>query len=304
MATLTQTADRAVASVEAGDFMVQEQVGRKLLTLSEHVPPLASAGHYFVAEGLRLQADLKSGSDRKLLLLGAMDEYEMSRELDPLSVRAIRGLARTYEVLGDPEEATKLFQFGYVAALQQLADSDRTDQTHRLELSHEILRVTRHYVHCLAELRNTDQIAFRGYRVTVDELHVLTRESSAFHRTRLPLFSAYKRWSHIEWFMGLTLLAKSYIAIGDNFRAAQELCFAFLERRSMLNTEQPLTPIDVANLTWWLGTAFQLGTEPVPGWFAALEQLARTLGEGNDVPVLVALDALGRVMAPMLPPGT
>jgi hypothetical protein len=292
----------AVDAVEQGDFFRQEELGRDLVLLSGDLPHLAPVGHYFVGEGLRLQADLQKGAERNRLLAAAIEEYETSRQLDPQSVRATRGLARTYEVLGDYEEATRLFQFGYSTARQQVADADDGDPQHRLELSHEVLRVTRHYVHCLATLRDHDQVGFRLTGQTESTLHRLTLESGALHRERLPLFGSYARWSQIEWFMGLTLLAKSYVAIGDHFRASQELCFALMARRAMLSADRPLTPIEAANLRWWLATAGSVAKEPVPGWFAAIDQLGAALSGGSTALVFAALDEIERVMRVMLPP--
>jgi hypothetical protein len=301
-AQLLVVSSGAVEAVEQGDFAGQERLGRELLVLSDQLPHLAPVGHYFVAEGLRLQADLMKGSDRSRLLAAAIDEYETSRQLDPQSVRATRGLARTYEVLGDYEEATRLFQFGYSTALQQVVNVDRGNPQHRLELSHEVLRVTRHYVHCLAALRDHDQVGFRQTGQSETTLHSLTLESGALHRERLPLFGEYRRWSQIEWFMGLTLLAKSYVAVGDHFRASQELCFALMARRAMLSADRSLTPIEAANLRWWLATAGSVAHEPVSGWFVAIDHLGAALSEGSTALVFAALDEVERVMRAMLPP--
>lgn len=299
---LERAAEDAVTAVETGDFALQEKVGRDLLEMSEHVPHLRPAGHYFIAEGLRLQADLAAGPDRTTLRTRAIEEYERTRELEPQSVRAVRGLARTYEALGDPEQAATLFQIGYAAGLSQLVEADQSDPKHRLELSHEILRVTRHHVHCLGELRLADPVAFRLLASSDDHLHKLARESHSLHRARLPLFDKYKRWSQIEWFMGLTLLAKAYVSVGDDFRAAQELSFALMQRVRMLDARGSLSPVELSNIRWWLSVATSLRKEPLPGWFLALDRLGLALSDPSAQSVRSALEDVHAVLDPMLPP--
>lgn len=301
---LAETAELAVVSVERGDFVMQEEVGRRLIDLSDEVRHLQAAGHYFVGEGLRLQADLHQGRQRISMREAAIEAYETSRDLDPSSVRAVRGLARTFEVLGEPEEATKLFQLGYATGLQQLVDQERMEPDRRNELDHEILRITRHYAHCLTDLRTSEPGVFKTMVGSEDEIHRLASESGRLHRQKLPLFSSYKRWSLIETFMGLTLLAKSYVSVGDDLRASYELASAFVQRRSMLSPPEPLTPIELANFQWWLGVAMAVRGEPMEGWRIALDGLGEAMADPTQGFVVAALDRVERTVSLLLPPRT
>ena len=103
-AELDAIARGAVDAVEHGDFVLQEQIGTRLAGLSGEFPDFGAAGRYFIAEGRRLQADMAKGTERIALRQAALEMYQESRELNPDSIRTIRGLARTLEVLGEPEE--------------------------------------------------------------------------------------------------------------------------------------------------------------------------------------------------------
>lgn len=300
--SLLDVSRSAVAAVEAGDFAAQESIARRILELAETEKPLASTGHYFLAEGLRLQADLTTGQARHTLLRLALDAYGTARDLDPENIRASRGLARTFEVLGDHAEAARLFEYSYVVGRQQLSQAERLERSVRLGLNHEVLRAGRHYVHCLEDIRLTDPVHAHVLNASKDRVIELARESSALHRERMPLFKGQQDWSRIEWFMGLTLLAKSYAGVGDAKTALNELANALVARRLMIEGDRPLTAIERANLRWWAATASTVRHELVPGWRAALEALQAALAATDDRAVLSAVDALLASLQPILPP--
>lgn len=304
-AELDAIARGAVDAVEHGDFVLQEQIGTRLAGLSGEFPDFGAAGRYFIAEGRRLQADMAKGTERIALRQAALEMYQESRELNPDSIRTIRGLARTLEVLGEPEEAAGLFRTAYANSLTILAPRDRGDPSLRWELDHEVLRVSRHYAHCLADLQKVDARAFSQF-ADETELHRIALASSALHRQRLPKFRQHLRWSQIEAFMGLTLLAKTYIAVGDDLRAGFELSAAFVERIEMVDLADDLTKIDVANLRWWCGVAEGVRQEPVPGWRDAIDSLAAALANGagstSSGGRRTSIWAVGTVCHQMLPP--
>ncbi|MGD8202163.1 hypothetical protein ACQE98_16110 [Ornithinimicrobium sp. W1679] len=299
---LIEISASAVTSVEAGDFVAQEAVGRNILELAEADGELASTGQYVVAEGLRLQADLTSGAPRQTLLRLALDAYGASRELAPENIRAIRGSARTYEVLGDPEEAATNYRLAYQLGRQQLATSDQLSPSARLALSHEALRAGRHYVHCLNEILSADPVGARLLGASTDAIVNLARESSALHREKMPLFRSNQDWSRIEWFMGLTLLAKSYAGVGDSKAALGELSNALLARRLMLESGRPLSVVERANLRWWAATAAAVREEHFPGWSSGLGKLQTALTGADDEAVISAVDSLLATLRPILPP--
>lgn len=292
----------ATEAVENGDFASQERIGRELVILGESEPSLTAPGHYFIAEGLRLQADHAVGDVRSSLLDRASTEYEVAREFDPTSVRAIRGLARTYEVLGDQPTAVNLFQLAYGMTRQQLAELSSLPPDLRFELSHEALRVTRHHVHVLGGLRMSDPVAARIAGVDDVLLHRLSAESGALHRERLPMFEASSRWTQIEWFMGLSFLAKSYAAIGDDSTALVELASALYARRQMIEPGRELTGVELSNLRWWLSIAKTLRREHPDGLPTALDNLEATLAAGDAGSILGAVDAILVVVRSILPP--
>jgi hypothetical protein len=299
---LVNISKAAVASVERGDFVAQEAIGRSLLELAETESELASTGQYFLAEGLRLQADLTTGAPRQTLLRLALDAYGASRDLDPENIRAIRGSARTYEVLGDHQEAATNFRLAYQLGRQQLAASEQLAPSARLGLSHEALRAGRHYVHCLQEILTADPVSARLLEASPDAIINLARESSGMHRERMPLFRSNQDWSRVEWFMGLTLLAKSYAGVGDSKTALGELANAITARRPMLAKGRPLTVIERANLRWWAATAAAVRKEHVVGWNSGLAELQGALAGADDEAILSAVDALLATLRPILPP--
>ena len=264
--------------------------------------PTGAAGRYFIAEGRRLQADMAKGTERIALRQAALEMYQESRELNPDSIRTIRGLARTLEVLGEPEEAAGLFRTAYANSLTILAPRDRGDPSLRWELDHEVLRVSRHYAHCLADLQKVDARAFAVCRRPV--LHRIARPVAPPPSAAVK-FRQHLRWSQIEAFMGL-VAGQTYIAVGDDLRAGFELSAAFVERIEMVDLADDLTKIDVANLRWWCGVAEGVRQEPVPGWRDAIDSLAAALANGagstSSGGRRTSIWAVGTVCHQMLPP--
>jgi serine/threonine protein kinase len=283
---LEQLSEHSIAAVEDGDFDLHVSLGKQIETDSQGFPEIEAAGRYFAAEGYRLQADLESDQTKKQLLLKkAAEQYELSLEKNPNNARAIRGLARVYEVQGDYAKALNKFQQAEGVALVQLSSDEQTNL--HLHLSHEILRITRHYIHCILDIiaTNPQSIWHKEYKKRELEGYVMRSEN--LHRENMPLFKDREQWSRIEWFMGLVFFGKAWGRLGNIPRKTKCLVDALGVRRRMISDTRPLTNVELANIKWWINVAL---SEPRDMSLAGVEDLALTLDRGSTAEVLHKID--------------
>lgn len=254
---LLQAKRDAVTSVATGDFLEQRRIGEALAQMGEDagLREVEAAGHYFAGEGCRLLADLvPEGVERRRLQSEATKRYQSALECDPDSVRPARGLARIYEVQGDLARAEQEFTSAYYRMFVLSAALPK-DSPRSYELNHELLRVTRHRVHCLADLIETNPLSVWAKADKRDELKGLIAQSESLHKTLMPCFGAETDWWRIESFMGSVMLGKVWGLAGQRGQAYRALLSALWRRREMLNAERTLTSVELSNLQWWCKTA-------------------------------------------------
>jgi len=295
---LGQLSEESIVAVEQGNFADHISLGNEIEIASDGLPEIEAAGRYFAGEGYRLQADLESEPERKQLMLSkAAEQYELALEKQPGNARAIRGLARVHEVRGDYPKAMNGFRQAKGVAEIQLSSGE--DGPLHVHLSHEILRITRHYIHCILDIlaTNPQSIWHRENKKRELEGYVITSEN--LHRENMPIFKGREQWSRIEWFMGLVFFGKAWGTLGNTTRKTRCLMDALYARRQMMKPDRPLTDIERANLRWWISVA---AAEPRDTTIHGIEQLAQTLDHGTTVDVLRSIDDLTFPFMPVWQP--
>ncbi len=165
----------------------------KIEAESQGFPQIEAAGRYFAAEGYRLRADLEIDAIKKDALLNKAGMlYALSLEKDRNNARAIRGLARVHEVQADYGKALNEFtQAEGIARIQLSSDEELTLHLH---LSHEILRITRHYIHCILDIVGTNAQSIWHQEYKRRKLKRYVYRSENLHRENLPLFKDRQQW--------------------------------------------------------------------------------------------------------------
>lgn len=284
--------EAAISAVETGDFDLHISIGKEIEAIACDFREIEAAGRYFVAEGYRLQAGLEPVAAQKgALLQSAIEYYTMSLESCQNNPRALRGLARVNEVQQHFDEAMAFLERAKGLALTELAANPQSKR--QIYLSHEILRITRHHIHCILDIQATNPSS-RWHRESMKrQLEGYVVESDNLHRDKMPLFNDRKHWLYIEWFMGLVFLAKAWGNSGDSIKMILYLLQALWCRRQLLNGSRPLTKVEQDNLRWWLHTASSEAAKSMSrGFNVGVEQLAQALSFGRIDDVLQQIDDL------------
>jgi hypothetical protein len=253
----------SISAVSQGNFQRQIGVSDELHSLVPDNVILAGEASYFKAEGLRLLADVERTPEKKGILRDqATDEYLHAETLLKDDPRPIRGLGRLLEIKGDFNGALKQFTIAKGLCLTQRS---RDSLTSNLDLAHEILRSTRHFIHCLLDIRSTN-LSSAWHRVNKEhEIEGYLSECENLHFENMPQFLSEPAWYYIEWFMGLVFLAKAWGGLGHFTHMQRTLVKALDARRRLLVPASDLSPVERANLEWWLSVArmyHNVGFEP------------------------------------------
>lgn len=218
-----------------------------------------------------------------------MKYYTLSSEIEPNNPRVFRGLARVYEVQQRFDEAINLLERAKGLALAQLSLPAPIEL--QLGLVHEILRITRHYIDCIINIRATNPQSKWHLEHKKLQLEGYIYESTNFHYEKLPMFEEQERWLQFEWFAGLILLGKAWGSLGNHSAMRQNLTLAILSRRRMLENSRPLTQIEIANLEWWVRI---VTSQPnaVKGLTKEFEELQEALSNKETTNILQKIDAL------------
>ena len=267
------------SSIERGNFAEQEEIARQLLTSGLGITDINTAGYYMLGEAQRLQADFVGNQlIRERLLSLAAESYSTALDLAPGSPRAMRGLGRVHEVQGDIGKALNLYRKARITALHAHADSGERLSS---DAAHEVLRSTRHYASCLSQRIYDDQQGPSARDSSLRQLHGIVLESDDLHRSILPRFAAKQHWMYIEWFMGLVLLAKAYLAVQDFRRAWTSLIHALSARMAMMDPARTFfSPVEQGNLLWWCSTAKAVKL-PLGDFDRGVECLADSVARGD-----------------------
>lgn len=288
-----QHSSLAVDAVARGDFLAERAIGEALEREADGQPCLMAEGAYLSGEGFRLLADLEQDpAIRQELRKQAAAKYHLCAELLPGDPRPLRGLGRTYEVDGRLGDALDLFRKAKALCLASLEQ-----QAHR-GLEHEALRTSRHFIHCLLDVRSSDRLSVWHREHKRSELEGYVHHCANLHMDLMPRLKTDPRWFGIEWFMALVFLAKAWGAVGSPERKTNALVHALLARRKLIGPERPLTPIERANLAWWGEVAL---TEPMPVQPALTrhaERLQTHLAGLDDRAVIQVLDEALLYVAP------
>jgi len=243
----------ATVAVEMGNFARQVELGEELLAVAGEIPEFQAAGLHFAAEGYRLLADIESNPTRQSQLRQLSSEhYTDALRISPTHPSAYRGLARLKEVAGDLGEAARLFEAAYGYAVAGFA-AGRTLQI-APSFAHEILRTSRHRLHCIVTIKNSTPASHLNSEVSEAEIRGDLEEADRYHRDLLARFRSHPRWMYIECFMAMVFLARAWGSVGNGQQAEIYFLEALHARRRLLGTTSELTTVEVSNLRWWSTT--------------------------------------------------
>lgn len=284
--------EEAIAAVEQGDFQAHVTVGQRIVDESGGVPQICAAGHYLKAEGHRLLAGMnKDQQVRAALLDASLAGYALAAEIYPHSPRAIRGSASVLEAQGDLGQALDHYARAKGMSLEQAHTPSALSE--RPLLLHEILRATRHEIHCISEIRRTSPASAWRRVNKEEELRGFLVYSQNSHHEFLMRFRFRWRWYLLEWFMALVFFGKVWGDLGDSQGMTNSLLRALKVRRVLISGTEPLTPIERANLLWWMNTALSRDRARTWGSLVAhLNAFENALHTGSTFEILSAMDEM------------
>jgi len=292
--SLSRLSKSAIRAVADGDFARQIAIADELRRLAPVSEQLQAEALYLEAEGLRLLSDLEANGDRKAALQARATElYAHCADLLPGDPRPIRGLGRTREVQGDLGGAERDFELAFGLCVAGMA---RERGVNRLDLAHEALRTSRHRIHCLLSLRQTNPASIWNREHKTRELEGLLISCENLHREYMPQFASERAWSCIEWFMGLVFIAQSWKQLGNAPKAQQVLVHALIARRQLIGGEGQLSEVERANIHWWLAVA----TDRLTLFGSASAELLTRLGETESRSDALAI--IDEILLPYVPP--
>lgn len=272
----------AIDAIGRGDFATQNALAKQAIELGKDAPntPLLGEGRYLQAESTRLLADIEPDRNAaRILRREAEALYETAEEELGGDPRAIRGRARTIEVLGDLDSALTLFHQAETTV--EIRSSD-LNQTNRLSLEHERIRSLRHRVTCLAAIHIDAPSSTLIAQRRAAELRQHLLKSEQIHEVSLDNFREFKDWWRIEWFMAQVLHAKGWIALGETSIAAKRLLWALECRIQMIANEGELSAIETGNLHWWATTIHGAISGLEGNQERSLSTLKNALDRGED----------------------
>ena len=245
----------AIHSIAAGDFEQQLSIARSVIEIAHQTSnsTLLGEGNYLAGEALRLLADFEPDRGQAIgLRHQAVDAYSAAEEILGGDPRALRGRARTIEVLGDLDRGLKGFSEASVEIERRFFGLQEKD---KLSHSHEKIRTLRHEVACKAAMR--DQMPFPTIESHkhASELKDLIERSETMHAKTLHLFQGHGGWWKIEWFMAQVLHARAWASINEKTFAARRLIWALDMRLKMIPDEGRISLVELGNLSWWLSVA-------------------------------------------------
>lgn len=275
----------SIDAVAKGDFQKQVSLGTELASVVPDNSILAGEAAYFKGEGLRLLADIEPTSAKKdEFRAEAIAEYAHASALLGKDPRPVRGLGRIAELRGDLDGALKYFKIAKGLCLTESAGDSVMSP---FDLAHEILRTTRHFVHCLLDIRATNP-ASEWHRVHKEnELQGYLQECENLHVEHMPRFQSDPEWYYIEWFMGFVFLAKAWGALGKFHKMQTMLAQALDARRRILGASMALTVVERANLDWWLAVA-KSGSQGFDSDFAKLVDRFAASVAANELATLAS----------------
>lgn len=275
----------AITAVEEGDFAKQAELGEDLIAVAGELPDFHASGMYFAAEGYRLLADIEADSSLKSEFRGlAADYYADAIRLMPEAPSAYRGLGRIREIEGNLDDAMRLFDIAHGYALAGYAAGSTLPRAPAL--AHEILRTSRHRLHCILGMKQSDPHSKWNLEVNAHEIQGDTAKADRHHREYMKLFRSNPRWMYIEGFMAMVFLARAWGAARNTTSAAHYFLEALFARRRLLDSGRDLTIVEIANLRWWSSNV--LATEGLrTQFYEEAESLAAMLNSPIDALALL-----------------
>jgi len=248
--TVIQISREAISAVEEGDFARQAELGEELIVVAGELPDFQASGLYFAAEGYRLMADVETDSALQSELRELASEfYEDAIRLSPNTPSAYRGLGRIKELDGDLGEAMRLFEAAHGYALAGFAAGSTLPKAPGL--AHEILRTSRHRLHCIMGMRESTPGGKWTSEVNEAEIRGDIAKADRYHQELLQLFSTHPKWMYIECFMAMVFLARAWGAIGNIAQAELYFMEALHARLRLLAGRDELNSVEKSNLRWW-----------------------------------------------------
>ena len=295
---LSSCFEDAIQSVAEGDFRSQVRIGEQIAEYACECPEFKGVGLYFCGEGWRLLGDLENDSEKRNNAYNQAEEnYNKSIECSPDDPRPIRGLGRLYELRGCFDEA--LMNFDKAKGLALLGHSNPLFVNKRHYFAHELLRITRHNIYCLLDVKETNPYSKWHREHKSREIEGYIIESENRHREHMMLFKTHDRWYQIEWFMGLVFLAKAWASMKNQERMIYCLLHALLMRRKMFKDQENLGKIERANLQWWLDVSSSSGMRLNRTFERGIEKLRYALMNDEHGEVIKIIDD---ILIPISPP--
>jgi hypothetical protein len=167
-------------------------------------------------------------------------------------------------------------------------------------LDHEHLRVARHKIHCLLDIRESNRNCAWNRANKYHELYGLVTQCDNLHHELMGNFKTQKAWWQIEWFMGLVFLAKAWGHLKQPDRTLFCLLNSLSIRRQMLSEHSTLSQIERSNLQWWINVALASNDILTKQFLTSVTQLQTAMADKEGATLVVAIDDLLR---PFMPPG-
>lgn len=287
----------AIGAVAGGEFSRQVELADSLASSVPEDSVLAGEAAYFKAEGLRLLADLEPAQPKKdALRAEAIEQYQRAHERLKDDPRPLRGIGRITELKGDFDGALTYFKTAKGLCLTEMY---RDSTVPKLDLEHETLRTTRHFIHCLLDIRATSPANTWHRHDKERELEGHLQECENLHYELMPTFKNEPEWFYIEWFMGLVFLAKAWGALGQYSRMEVALAKALDARRHIMQPAAPISVVERANLEWWLSVARGQGNVFDSDFVKRVDRLDAALRSNETTAVAMATeDILRRFSSP------
>lgn len=287
---VVQISRESFEAVEQGDFSKQTLLGESLIEVAGDLPDFHASGLYFAAEGYRLLADVESDTTRQAEFRDIASQYYSDAiRISPETPSSYRGLGRIREIEGDLSEAMRLFEVAYGYALAGFAAGKTLPKAPAL--AHEILRTSRHRLHCIMGVRDSVPGSRWNQEVNVAEVRGDTEKADRYHQELMELFRSQPKWMWIEFFMAMVFLARAWGSIGNSLRAEYYFLEALHARRRLLESGRGLTAVEQSNLRWWVANV--CSTENMSkSLYAQCEELSSLLTASSPAAIVEKVDEI------------
>ena len=169
----------------------------------------------------------------------------------------------------------------------------------QLDLAHEILRTTRHFIHCLLDIQGHQPIKCLASIGKEQELEGHLQECENLHLEHMPTFQVEPEWYYIEWFMGFVFLAKAWGSLGDLPKCSGCSSRRWMHGADFFDHQQPSPQWNGPILEWWLSIATKWVHKCELEFAKSIGRLEVAMKESNSAAIATAIDDIvGPFVAP------